>query len=86
MLDAGNAVIWEAFTSTNQIYVIAGIVDDGYSGDGGAATQAEVNYPLDCVPDKNNNVFIADFLNSRVREITEMRCRRQRYIRNIQLS
>ncbi len=68
--DAGNAVVREVLFTTNQMYVIAGIVDDGYSGDGGPAVNAEINYPFDLVPDKSNNVFIADLANNRVRKIT----------------
>ncbi len=68
--DAGNAVIWEDFIGKNQMYVIAGIVDGAYSGDGGPAYAAEINYAFDCMPDKNNNVYIADLGNSRIRKIT----------------
>jgi hypothetical protein len=68
--DAGNGVVREVMAATNQMYVIAGIVDDAYSGDGGPAFLAEINYPFDVMPDKNNNVYIADLGNNRVRKIT----------------
>ena len=68
--DAGNAVIWEAYTQKNQMYVIAGIVDGAFSGDGGPAYSAEINYAFDAMPDKNNNLYIADLGNNRIRKIT----------------
>lgn len=67
--DAGNGVVREVMT-TGQMYVIAGIVDDAFSGDGGPAYSAEVNYPFDVMPDINNNVYIADLGNNRIRKIT----------------
>ena len=68
--DAGNGVVREVMVSTNQMYVIAGIVDDAFSGDGGPAYLAEVNYPFDVMPDNNSNVYIADLGNNRIRKIT----------------
>lgn len=68
--DAGNAVVWEELKAKDQMYVIAGIVDASFSGDGGPAFDAEINYPFDMMPDKSNNVFIADLGNNRVRKIT----------------
>ncbi len=68
--DAGNALIREVIASTGQMYVIAGTLFDGYSGDGGAALSAEINYPFDVFTDKTNNVYIADLSNNRVRKIT----------------
>lgn len=50
--------------------VLAGIVDDGYSGDGEPAINAKINYPFDIVADKVGNLYIADLGNNRVRKIT----------------
>lgn len=41
----------------------------GYSGDGGMATLAELNYPADIVIDKNGNLYIADTYNNRIRKV-----------------
>jgi uncharacterized protein (TIGR03437 family) len=42
----------------------------GYTGDGGPAINAEVNNPLAIALDSAGNIYIADTLNSAIREIT----------------
>ena len=42
----------------------------GYSGDGGAATSATLQYPYGVVVDASGNVYIADTSNHRVRKVT----------------
>ncbi len=39
-----------------------------FNGDGGQATSAQLNYPYDVVVDNKGNIYIADFLNYRVRK------------------
>jgi len=41
----------------------------GFSGDGGPATSAELNEPTGVAVDSEGNLFIADYLNSRVRRV-----------------
>ena len=41
----------------------------GYSGDGGPATNAEMNNPHGVAVDQTGNVFIADSLNGRIRKV-----------------
>ena len=49
---------------------IGGSIDDGsFSGDGGLATAANLNGPLGLALDATGNLFIADFLNSRIRRV-----------------
>ena len=52
------------------ISTIAGTGSSGYSGDGGAATSAQLNYPLGVALDSSGNVYIADYSNHRIRMIT----------------
>ena len=41
----------------------------GYSGDGGAATSAQLNYPWALSADIDGNVYIADYYNNRIRKV-----------------
>ena len=52
------------------INTIAGNGTLGFSGDGGAATAAQLNSPLNVALDASGNVYIADDLNNRIRKIT----------------
>jgi uncharacterized protein (TIGR03437 family) len=49
---------------------VAGTSRRGFSGDGGPATQAQLNSPWDLAVDDNGNLFIADTSNNRVRKVT----------------
>ncbi|MEE2779524.1 MAG: hypothetical protein VYE15_03300 [Myxococcota bacterium] len=51
------------------ITTIAGNGDPGYSGDGGAATDAELNRPCDVAVDAEGRVYIADTDNHCVRRV-----------------
>ena len=51
------------------ITTVAGTGERGYSGDGGQATAAQLNYPWDVAVDDSGNVFIADTSNSRIRRV-----------------
>jgi Ca2+-binding RTX toxin-like protein len=48
---------------------VAGVGTQGFSGDGGDATLAELNNPQGVAADAAGNVFIADTLNHRVRRV-----------------
>jgi sugar lactone lactonase YvrE len=51
------------------ITTVAGNGTAGYSGDGGAATAAKLNYPREIGLDSSGNIYIADQGNNRVRKV-----------------
>src|ERR1700722_8368160 len=55
--------------SAQTITTFAGTGTAGYNGDNIQATAAEVNTPSDVATDKAGNIYLADFLNSRIREV-----------------
>ncbi len=57
-------------SSTGTMTTIAGNGTGGYSGDGGLATSAQVNYPQGLVVDASGNLLIADLGNYRIRKIS----------------
>ena len=74
--DSENAAIREVVAATNVIQTIAGIpatqggfATPGFSGDGGPATSAELNFPSGVFVTSAGKVFIADTDNSRIREL-----------------
>jgi sugar lactone lactonase YvrE len=53
-------------------YTIATAVGNGtagFTGDGGAATSAELNYPTGIAFDSSGNLYIADHINHRIRKV-----------------
>jgi hypothetical protein len=66
--DCNNAVIREIELSTNSINAIAGCGVAGFSGDDGLALNAEIN-PADVCVDNAGALYIADFLNYRIRKL-----------------
>ena len=75
--DLGNFRIREVAAATGVIQTVAGNGTNGYSGDGGPATSAQLNYfPDFCLQqcggifvDSAGNLFISDTGNSRIREV-----------------
>lgn len=55
--------------SGGTITTLGGSGTAGFSGDGGAATSAQLNSPYDVAADAAGNVYVADTLNHRVRKI-----------------
>lgn len=51
------------------ITTLAGNGTEGFSGDGGPAASAELNLPQDVVADSAGNVYIADWINLRIRVV-----------------
>jgi RHS repeat-associated protein len=62
---------WGSISMTaNDIYTIAGTGSTGHTGDGGAATSATMNDPLQATLDTSGNMYIADASNNCIREVT----------------
>ncbi len=53
------------------IYTVAGDGTQGFSGDGGAATRAELDLPYGVTVDAADNLVISDLNNNRVRVVAE---------------
>jgi len=53
-----------------QITTVAGTGTAGYSGDGVAATSAQISYPYGIAFDSMNNLYIADTHNHRIRKVS----------------
>lgn len=64
-----NTVVRKVDAATGLITTVAGNGTPGFSGDGGTAILAELNYPLGVAVDVAGNLFIADTYNGRVREV-----------------
>ncbi len=67
--DLGNNVIREVVAATGEIITVAGDGIAGYSGDGGPATGAELNAPRGITVNSAGDLFFADSLNNRIREV-----------------
>jgi sugar lactone lactonase YvrE len=80
--DGGNSRIQEVARTShtefgtsmtaNDVYTVAGSAagSAGFSGDGGAATSALLNTPVQVGYDSSGNLYIADSNNNRVREVS----------------
>jgi hypothetical protein len=67
--DVGNNVVREVDLHTGFITTLAGNGTAGYSGDGGPASAAELNYPSGFAVDASGDILFADSYNSVIREI-----------------
>ena len=67
---AGNSLYGVAMTA-GDIYTVAGTGAGGFSGDGGSATSATLNFPNGVVVDKFGNLLVADSANNRIRAVAE---------------
>jgi hypothetical protein len=69
IVDNGNNRIREVGTN-GIISTVAGNGTAGFSGDGGAASNAMLSSPAAVVLDANENLYVADKNNNRIREVT----------------
>ncbi|MCL6596724.1 MAG: hypothetical protein K6V73_11060, partial [Firmicutes bacterium] len=68
--DTGHHRIRSIAVGTGSITTVAGTGTPGFSGDGGPATQAQLNAPAGVFVDANGILYIADTGNDRVRRVT----------------
>lgn len=74
---AGNSYVVDSYSNrvlkidaSGNVIIVAGNGIPGYSGDGGAAISAELNYPNGLAVDSSGNIFIAEYRNCTVREVS----------------
>ena len=70
--DELNDVIRKVDHATGIISTIAGNGTFGYSGDGFAATNAQLYHPTGIAFDTEGNLYIADWYNNRIRKVTNV--------------
>jgi hypothetical protein len=68
---AGTGTFYGQSMTAGHIYTIAGTGTAGFSGDGGLATSANLDFPSGVALDAAGNVLISDDLNGRVRVVAE---------------
>lgn len=64
-----NHKIEEADLTTGLVSILAGTQSPGFTGDGGTAADAKLNFPSSLVLDADENLFVSDERNNRVRRI-----------------
>lgn len=64
-----NHRVWRMDLKTNELSVVAGNGHQGYSGDGGPATDAALNEPYEVRFDKDGNMFFVEMKNHIVRRV-----------------
>src|SRR5712692_4589120 len=67
--DQGNNMVMRV-APDGTLTVVAGNGTQGFSGDGGPATSAALNYPRGVAVDSANNLYIADSSNDRIRKMS----------------
>ena len=67
--DSGDNRVREVTISSGYISTVAGNGTPGYTGDGAAATSAEINGPNGAALDSSGNVYISDTQNRRIRVV-----------------
>jgi sugar lactone lactonase YvrE len=68
--DTYNFVVRKVSAFTGVITTVAGNHTEGFSGDGGLATNAMLSYPDGIAVDTSGNLYIADSVNNRIRKVT----------------
>ena len=69
-VENGDSDIRKITAATNIITNLVGTGIAGFSGDGSAATKAQLNFPAGLALDSSGNILIADSLNNRIRKVS----------------
>ena len=69
IVENGDSRIREVDAAKMNINTVVGNGYDGFAGDGSSATKAQLNYPTGIALDSSGNMYIADFLNLRIRKV-----------------
>lgn len=67
--DASTTSVIRKVDTKGVMTIVAGNGTAGFSGDGGAATKAQLNWPQGIAVDSVGNLFIADSQNNRIRKV-----------------
>ncbi len=70
VVDQVNNRIRKITSSTGFVTTVAGNGIAGFSGDGGLATNANLNQPTDVAVDNSGNLYISDYFNYRIRKVS----------------
>jgi len=70
VVDTSNHRVLRVAPGAAAVVTVAGSGSAGNTGDGGPATAAQLNQPCACAVDTAGNLFIADTLNNRIRQVT----------------
>jgi sugar lactone lactonase YvrE len=70
LADSNNNVVWKIEAATGVMTIVAGDGTFGFSGDGGAATKAELENPQGVAVDSSGNLYISDTNNRVVRKVS----------------
>jgi sugar lactone lactonase YvrE len=66
-----NHAVLRLDATTGSLTLVAGNGTAGYSGDDGPASRAQLDTPTGLAVDSAGNVYIADFRNNRIREVSD---------------
>jgi trimeric autotransporter adhesin len=69
MVAARSGTFYGQAMTGGDIYTVAGDGTQGFSGDGGPATSAELNQPDAVAVNGAGSLFIADLISNRIREV-----------------
>src|SRR5262245_6142616 len=69
LVEMQNHLVRKVDAKSGNISTIAGTGEKGFGGDGGPATKAQLSTPHSIALDSDNNIYIADIANHRIRKV-----------------